>query len=449
MLPIEDVVNTLKDPSKTFGNLTVSDISELNWFIRLEKREYKNAGYFASKESVAKLCFPDVDFFATNDNITDLHNLFNSFAWKGFMHYCQPGVDSLDSTLSEFLYRGKQHLDAETAGYMLRFPSSDWLDALLDLNSINPTEDVRQLIEQNKLVSSRSVCADFKHVQARLYALLYLLDHMAFIHRYYDASLNSQKELVTRSPELLRYFLGDAADNFIEAMYNVDLFDSPITGSVLVASIKLNRNAGAYCEPTCELTYIDTNDRFSRFLPLFEYFAYADGVTARINDMPNGAAELLLDFRKTGFTKRYATLSKGVLRGLYASTCLMSVNTRSRVDLGLDIFDEFGYKYWNLQSSVDAVRNYSAFNLFSLYNISACNLEELTAGILSADYDAIYAKYKSAIDAADDKKLAKIAILCGINPKRPRLKNALYDWGDRHHPSEVYKLCESNKDLFD
>lgn len=446
MISRTDAEFLFNNPDKLVPHYTDVEREELCWFVKLTNRLFQNKGYWVSDDTWRELDFPTASTFALTPKLdSDLASLYKNFAWRGFLNYCQPILDG--KTLKGFAYKGTVALPEDVIGYMLRFPSIDWLNSTLLNGSLDMSDELRQLIDDNKTSWSRDICAEFKQVQSRIYAMLYLMDSMPFIIRSFGADFENTIECYTRNPVLIKSLLGDTAyaDQLIHEIDCDTDFDTPVSGIIKCVRLIADELSGVSLSYTAELVDLDTRTPFMQLIPYPQFKAFADGFSQRINDMPNAAAMLSLDLQKSGTAQRYCTLNKQVLKSIYKDTSILKANTRSRFNIGLDIAD-FSFKYWNLQSSIHSDRSWSGFSPFSLRGVSSFNFSQLSKGILNADYDLIYRKFREAL--TDKSKLADIATVCGIDKNRPALDDLLMDYMNSKHPSELYVLMARNKALF-
>ena len=446
MIARTDAEFLFNNPDKLIPHYSDAEQEEVRWFLKLTNRLYYNKGYWVSNRTWRELDFPQANVFALEPDIdNDLAELYKNFAWRGFLTYCQPILDGTE--LKGFAYKGTAELNSDVVEYMLRFPSIDWLNSTLLNGKLTMTDDLYNLIDRNKTSWSRDICAEFKQVQSRIYAMLYLMDSMPFIVRSYGADFENTIDCYTRNPVLIRAVLNNTpyADQLIQELECDRDFDTPISGIIKCVKLTAEELSGVSLNYTAELVDLDIRTPFMQLIPYPHFKAYTDGFSARIDDMPNAAAQLTLDLQKSGTTQRYCTLNKQVLKAIYKDTSMLKVNTRARFNIGLDIAD-FSFKYWNLQSSVHSDRSWSGFSPFSLRGVSSFNFSQLSKGILNADYDLIYHKFRSAVQ--DGSHLSEIATVCGIDNKRPALEDLLMDYMNSKHPSELYMLMSKNKALF-
>lgn len=448
----EQVAQLLDNPMSYLTELSLDELSALQWYIKMIRKKYNAKGYFLSTDTYRELNFPDVEMFDTERHPLDgvdeeLAKLYRSFSWKSFLAYCQPVVDTQDNRLLGFSYKGNLKLDTTITKYMLRFPSVDWVNSTLLMSDVQMDDDLRKLIADNRVGYARDVHCDFKCQQSRFYAALYLLDRMAFIMKTFDEDFNMEVHWCTRCPELIKVFVPTQADELIAELDNDSDFDMPVSGIVKCVRFDATLASGSGIDYVGETVDLNMADSFTMFLPYVAFKAYTDGFSERINDMPEKAALLTLDFKKTGRSERYCTLNQQVFRSVFAEVDKLRVNSRARFTCGLDVYD-FSFKYWNLQSSIEAERVYSAFSPFSLRGIGTFDLSKLSKEVLSSNYKQAVKAFKDKIHACNDAELKLLAIACGISPSRPALSLLLEDFVESKHPTELIKIMSSNAKLF-
>lgn len=442
-----DVERLLSDPI-----LLVPDElkQELCWYIKLTTQQYFNNGYFVNPESYKKLTIPDSSLFHMNSNADpDIVKLYKSFAWTCWTQYIQPIVQ--DNELKGFAFKGQSDkngsLGFDIIAHMLHYPPIDWINANFLASDLKIPEQWLDLINKNSFGSSRSIYREYKAEAARLYAILFLLDNLLFVARSYTDTFDNKIIGVTRSPAVLKSLVPTQADELIQALNNGNNFTAPKTGIIPCIQLQATTTSAVEIEYTGTYVELNLNDKNLSLLPFFQLKAYCDGFSQRINDMPNKATRFTIELQKTGESIRYATLNHQVFRQVYTGNDLIRVNIRARFNVGLDIVD-YSFKYWNLQSSINAERLYSAFSPFSLRSAELCDVQKLSRDVLTTHYDSIIALFSDTVNASDDKKLASLAVACGINPQRPALRLLLQDFGAKSHPTELYMIIKKNVNLF-
>lgn len=438
------------NPSSYLSELPMDEFSMLSWYIKIIQQQYHNKGYFITGDTYKELNFPSDDLFDIkildgDAGDKDLTRIYRSFSWQCFLKYCQP--DITDGVLQGFTYKGNVPLDEDTMRYMLRFPSVDWINSTLLSSSVMIAADLRKLIEDNRIGYSRDIHRAFKNQQSRIYAAIYLLDHLPFVVRTYDDNFSNLIYCYTRCPELLRALVPDKAEELIHTLDFDENFDTLYSGIVTCVKLVANEISGTDVEYSAELVELNMFDTITQFLPFVAFSAYVDGFSDRVNDLPDKAALLHLDLQKTGASQRYCTLNQQVFRSVFENLDKMQVNSRARFKCGLDIVD-FSFKYWNLQSSIQTTRSYSAFSPFSLRGIQTFDLNKLSKTVLTANYAKVKDTFLTTISQASDTELKLIASLCGISPSRPALKTLLEEFMESKHPTELYKIILANEDLF-
>lgn len=443
----KDVELLLSDPMLPLVDLPAGEQADLSWFVRLTSAVFKSKGYTVAPDSFRELTFPEQEWFdLESDRDPDLVRLYKNFAWRGFLKYFQPIIRN--NILKGFAYRGNTPLSDELTGQMLRFPSIDWVNATLLQGNLLMSNQLRDLILTHRTNWSRGVYREFKKAQSRLYALLYLMDHLPFVVRRYSSELRNEIFLHTRSSELLRALVPDRAEALIaELMTDVE-FSTPKTG--LIKCVKLVGTGDAespVVEYTPEIVTFDVNEFGIQFLPYFQFAAYVDGFCTRIEDTPNKAAMLTLDLQKSGEVTRYATINSQVYRRVYADTDTLTVSNNSKFKCGIDVAD-LSFKYWNLQASLLSPRAWSGFSPFSLMGVQTFALDTLSKDVQLVNYAEVRETFKRAISDASDAQLPRYASICDIDPARPALRWLLLNHSDTAHPSELVKLIRAYPSMF-
>lgn len=449
-MQLSAVKNLFYNPVSYLSELPMEEFSMLSWYIKIVKQQFKNKGYFLNSETYKDLTFPsdavfDIKILDSDMGDKDLTRVYRYFSWQCFLRYCQPSI--IDGVLQGFAYKGNVPLDEDTLRYMLRFPSVDWINATLLSSSVIIPDNLRKLIEDNRIGYSRDIHCAFKQQQARFYAAIYLLDHLPFIVRTYDENFSNLIYCYTRCPELLRALVPNEAEELIHTLDYDEDFDTLYSGIITCVKLTAEETSGVSVEYKAELVELNMTDTFTQFLPFVAFSAYVDGFSERINDLPEKAALLHLDLQKTGASQRYCTLNQQVFRSVFEDLDKLQVNSRARFKCGLDIVD-FSFKYWNLQSSIQTTRSYSAFSPFSLRGIQTFDLSKLSKTVLNANYAKVKETFTTAIKQASEMEAKLLASICGISPSRPALKSLLEEFMESKHPTELYKIILANEELF-
>lgn len=445
-MKMDDARYVFDNPLTLLNDLPQAELSELQWFVKLLTEDHHNRGYFITSETWHDLTFPDATMFALEPKKDkDIAGLYKSFAWRGFLKYCQPLIDD-DGELQGFAYRGNMLLDDEVARYMLRFPSTEWLDLTLLGSNIKISPEMREFIEENKTTWNRSICAEFKQSQSRLYALLYLLDMFPFVVRSFTDRFESTVECYTRNTGFLRAFVPDQAEELITFLENDDTFDMPFSGIISCVRLQATKCGANSVEYAADIVELNTLEAYTQFLPFFAFKAYVDGFSDRINDMPNRAAQLTLDLQE-GVTQRYCTLNKNVFKSVCAQADLIQVNAFSRVKCGLD-YTTFDFKFLNLKLDLAPDSSSYSFSPFALHEVQNFNLQELSTELQFINYGLVVEKFQRTVMSANNKKLASIAEACGIDPNKPNLMGVLTGFISNKNPAELLRIYKSHSSLF-
>lgn len=446
-MKLDDIKYIYDNPLALLADLPQGELAELQWFVKLLGEDYHNRGYFINNNTWHSLNFPDSSMFALeSDHDKDIAGLYKNFAWRGFLKYCQPLIDD-SGELQGFAYRGNMLLDDEVARYMLRFPSADWLDSTLLRSNIKISPEMRDFIEENKTTWTRSICAEFKQSQSRLYALLYLLDTFPFVVRSFTDRFESTVECYTRSTGILRSFVPEQADELISFLENDDTFDMPFSGIISCVRLQATKTGASSVSYIADIVELNTNEPYVQFLPFFAFKAYVDGFSDRLNDMPNRAAQLTLDLPNDGVTQRYCTLSKDVFKSICAETDLMQMSSYSRIRCGLDYCD-FDFRYLNLQLGLKPDPSFYTFSPFALHEVQNFSLQELSNTLQYINYTALVDAFKAVIATENNVKLASLAEACGIDPNKSNLSGVLSGFIMNKNPAELLRIYKSHTSLF-
>lgn len=436
----KEVQALLRDPLL----LVDDDIrQEMTWFVKLTSQQYYNLGYFVNPKSYLQLTVP------SSEDDTDIAKIYKSFAWNCWVHYFQPVIQ--DNCLAGFAFKGqtgkKGTLGYDVIASMLHYPPIDWINATLLCSDLDIPDKWIEMINANCFGTDRAIYREYKASATRLYAILFLLDNMLFVARSYTKTFSNKIIGITRSPALLKALVPAQADELINALDNGECFTAPQTGIIPCVQLQATKISAAETTYTGTYVEIDLNDKNLSLLPFFQFQAYCDGFSQRINDMPNKATRLTVELQRTGESIRYATLNHQVFKQVYTGNDQIKVNTRARFVCGLDITD-YSFKYWNLQSSINAERLYSAFSPFSLRLVELCDLQKLSKDVLTTHYDNIFKVFSDTVANADEKKTIKLAAACGIDTNRPALHLLLQDFINKSHALDLYNIIKNNVTLF-
>lgn len=445
MVEKKTMQNVLCNPSTILTERSSVERSFLEWYLRIIQERYFQEGYFIKPDSYKLLNLPPLELFEQTEGESDLGRIYRKFSWLWFTKHCVPDIQN--NQLVGFNYSDGNKLSAKQLAGILRYPNVDWINQILTQPMLQISDELRDLMQRSRLDTFKVIQRNVKNEISRILCTLHLMESMLFISITYNDALEREVVACTRCPELLTMMVPTHADELIHKLNKVENFNVLSTHKLQCVKLTTTVLSATKLDYTAELVEIDLDRSNSYLVPFVCYQAYCDGFSQHINDMPTKAATLTIEMQKAGDSERQCTLSPDVFKMVYSCQDSVKTNMRMKFNCGLDI-EDYAFKYFNLQGSLNAKRPFSGFNPISLRGVRLLTFNTLDQSVLQLNSDNVKKVFSTAVKMADDKQIKMLSVACGIDIKRPALRELLLEYNENHHATEVYRIIAMNMHLF-